>query len=237
MNMIPSLLFTSLVALALGGPAARAETAAQAESEPAGSGSSAADSTASGAATADAPDPLYEALQQRYQLLGQQMQQIREARDPAERRSLLLEHWQTLHRDVGPGGGDGTGPGMMRGYVMRPAPAGGYAIHGYGVAPGMMAGPQIPGLSAEQQARIASIRDETRKKNWQLMGAIMDEQSRLRELSETPQPDSAAIGEAGAKIGSLQRQMYDNAVEAHRRMGAVLTPEQVEGLQRWRQGG
>ncbi len=229
MKMIPSVLFTSLVAVALGGPAAHAETTAQAESEPAASGSS-----ASGAATADAPDQLYEALQKRYQLLEQQMQKIREVKDPAERRKLLLEHWQTLHRDLGLRGGHGMGPGMMRGQAMGPAQGGGYGMRGYGMAPGMM-GPQIPGLSAEQQASIAAIRDETRKKNWQLMGSMMDEQSRLRELSDTPQPDSAAISEAYAKISGLQRQMYDNAVEAHRRMGAVLTPEQVEGLQRWRQ--
>lgn len=238
MKMIPSLLFTSVVALALGGPAARADSAAQTESKPAVADSGAQESTAAGVATADPADQLYEALQKRYELLEEQMEKIRETKDPAERQKLLLEHWQTLHRDVGSSGGYGMGPGMMRGGAMGPAAGGGYGMRGYGMAPGMRMGPQMqmPSLSAEQQARIASIRDETRKKNWQLMGSIMDEQSRLRELSETPQPDSAAISEVHAKISSLQRQMYDNAVEAHKRMAEVLTPEQTEFLQRMQQG-
>src|SRR5512139_2198244 len=57
------------------------------------------------------------------------------------------------------GGGYGMGPGMMGG--------GGYGMMGgYGMGPGMMMGPYWGtglDLTAEQQAKINKIQDETRK--------------------------------------------------------------------------
>lgn len=221
MNMIKPLLFTTFTALSLGASQVNAQTAATAEGK--------------AAATDTETDQCYGAMQERYRLMQEQMQKIRQTRDPGERQRLMQEHWQTVHEGVGmmgPGmmGGDcGTGPGMMGGgYGMGPGMMGG----GYGMGPGMMGGgwgmgPQgLSDLSADQRAKIFKIQDETRKKNWELMGQMMDEQARLRDLYNAPKRDSAAITSANKKISELQRRMYESAADAHKRMEAVMSKKQ-----------
>jgi Spy/CpxP family protein refolding chaperone len=227
LKMIKPLLFTTLTGLSVGAPLVSAQTAAPAESKP---------------AAADVEtDQCYGAMQERYRLMQEQMQKIRQTRDPGERQRLMQEHWQTVHEGVGMmGGGWGMGPGMMGGDCgMGPGMmGGGYGMGsgmmggGYGMGPGMMGGgygmgPQgLSGLSADQRTQIAKIQDETRKKNWELMGQVMDEQARLRDLYNAPKQDSAAITNANKKISELQRRMYESAAEAHKRMEAVLSKKQ-----------
>ena len=142
------------------------------------------------------------------------------------------------------------GPGMMGGYGgygMGPGMMGGYGSYGmgpgmmgsYGMGPGMM-GPYWGSgldLTPEQQARINKIQDETRKAHWALMGEMMNQQARLRDLNQAPKRDEAAIDAAYKEFGKLQQQMYDSAVAAHKRMEAVLTKEQQEKLRSyWRRG-
>jgi Spy/CpxP family protein refolding chaperone len=231
MKMIKPLLFTTFTALALGVPHVNAQTAAPAESQPA----------ASDAET----DQFYGAMQERYRLMQEQMQKIRQTKDPKERRRLMREHWQTVNEGVGMmGGGWGMGHGMG-GYGMGPG-MGGYGMGpgmmgGYGMGHGMMGGgwgmgPQgLSDLTAEQRTQIAKIRDETRKKNWELMGKMMDEQARLRDLYDAPKRDSDAIANTHKKISELQRRMYEDAADAHKRMESVLTKEQQEKSWRfWR---
>src|SRR5512139_1704262 len=140
---------------------------------------------------------------------------------------------------MGPGmmggyGGYGMGPGMMGGYGMGPGMMG-----GYGMGPGMM-GPYWGSgldLSAEQQAKINKIQDETRKAHWALMGEMMNQQAKLRDLNLAPKRDNAAIDRGYKEFGKLQQQMYDSSVEAQKRMEAVLTKEQQEKLRAyWRRG-
>src|SRR5512139_1492545 len=130
------------------------------------------------------------------------------------------------------GPGYGMGPGMMGGYGMGPG------MGGYGMGPGMMGGygPQgMPDLSADQRAKIGKIQDETRRKNWALMGQMMDEQAKLRDLYDAPKRDSDAINNAYKNINELQRRMYESAADAHKRMEGVLTKEQKEKSWRfWR---
>ncbi len=149
---------------------------------------------------------------------------------------------------MGPGmmggyGGYGMGPGMMGGsggYGMGPGMMGGYG--GYGMGPGMMGmmGPYWGSgldLSPEQQTRINKIQDDTRKAHWALMGEMMNQQARLRDLNQAPKRDEAAIDRAYKDFGKLQQQMYDSSVEAQKRMEAVLTKEQQEKLRTyWRRG-
>ena len=160
---------------------------------------------------------------------------------------------------MGPGmmgsyGADGMGPGMMGGYGgggMGPGMMGGYG--GGGMGPGMMGGyggsgmgPGMTGpfgwggvldLTAAQQASINKIRDETRKAHWALMGSMLDQQARLRDLYTAPKQDTAAINETYKAIGKLQHQMYRSSVDAHARIEAVLTKEQKEKLDEyWRKG-
>src|SRR5512139_3453296 len=142
------------------------------------------------------------------------------------------------------GPGYGMGPGMMGGgYGMGPGMMGG----GYGMGPGMMGGGMmgggygmgprgLPDLTADQRAKIAKIRDETRRKNWELMGQMMDEQTRLGDLYDAPKQDSDAITNSYRKISELQRRIYESSADAHKRMEAVLTQEQKEKWWRfWRQ--
>lgn len=204
-NMIKPLLFATLTMLSLGAPQIQAQTSAPAQSK------------------ATAPDKeedqFYGAMQERYRLMQEQMQKIRQTRDPAERRRLMQEHWQTVHEGGGMmGGGWGMGLGMMGGDC--------------GMGPGMMGGgwgmgaQGLSALSADQRAKIAKIQDETRKKNWELMGQMMDEQARLRDLYNASKRDSGAITNANKKISELQRRMYESAADAHKRMEAVMSKKQ-----------
>jgi Spy/CpxP family protein refolding chaperone len=136
------------------------------------------------------------------------------------------------------GGGYGMGPGMMGGgYGMGPGMMGG----GYGMGPGMMGwgGPLgTLDLTEKQQEQINRIRDETRKAHWSLMGAMMDEQAKLRDLYSAPKRDQAAIDRAYKNLGQMQQQMYDSSVNAQKRIEAVLTKEQQEKLKSfWRKSG
>src|SRR5512139_3320197 len=136
------------------------------------------------------------------------------------------------------GPGYGMGPGMMGGYGGAGYGMGPGMMGGYGMGPGMMGGygPQgMPDLSADQRAKIGKIQDETRRKNWALMGQMMDEQAKLRDLYDAPKRDSDAINNAYKNINELQRRMYESAADAHKRMEGVLTQEQKEKSWRfWR---
>jgi Spy/CpxP family protein refolding chaperone len=221
MRMIKPLLLPPLAALALAVP----QVNAQPESQP--------------AASAAETDRFYGAMQERYRLMQEQMEKIRQTKDPKERQRLMREHWQTVHEGVGMmGGGWGMGYGMglgMGGYGMGPG------MGGYGMGHGMMGGgwgmgPQgLSDLTDEQRTQIAKIRDETRKKHWDLMGKMMDEQARLRDLYDAPKRDSDAIASGHKKISELQRRMYEDAADAHKRMESLLTKEQQEKSWRfWR---
>lgn len=218
MKRINPLLLATLAALSLGAPLGHAQNAAPAENKP--------------AATDAEADRFYGAMQERYRLMQEQMQKIRQTKDPRERQRLLEEHGKTWHEGMG---GYGMGPGMMGGYGMGPGMMG-----GYGMGPGMMGGygmdPYgLSDLSAEQRNKITKIQDETRKKHWDLMGQALDEQARLRDLYDAPKRDSTAIGNTHKKISELQRRMYETSADAHKRMEAVLTKEQQEKSWRfWR---
>ena len=131
-------------------------------------------------------------------------------------------------------GGYGASPGWG-GYGMGPG-SGGYGMARTLGAPGMghmMGGPGMMSpywasgldLTEAQKASLNKIRDETRKTHWALMGEMMDQQAKLRDLSDSLQPDANAIEAANKEISNLRQRMIDTAVEAHKNMRAVLTPE------------
>ncbi|MBI3056139.1 MAG: hypothetical protein HYY77_19175, partial [Betaproteobacteria bacterium] len=79
-----------------------------------------------------------------------------------------------------PQGAYGMGPGMMGG-MMGAGMMGGHGA-GYGMGPGMMGGygPEADlNLTAEQRGKIAKIRDDARRKQWDLMGKMHDERSQM----------------------------------------------------------
>lgn len=140
----------------------------------------------------------------------------------------------------GPGPG-GWGPGMMGGYGARQGSMGGMGammgmmgIGGHGM---MGMGPYyMLDLTEAQRAKIGQLQDEMRKKNWEVVGRMLDEQSRLRDLYAADKRDPAAIGKQSMKIADLRRQLIEASVDAHNRIEALLTKEQKERLRRFGPG-
>lgn len=157
---------------------------------------------------------------------------------------------QNAPRGDGPPGtgyGPGYGPGMMGGY----GPQGRGMIGGYGYGPGMMGGYgrggmmggmmglgplHALGLNDQQYAKITQIQDEMRRKNWDVMGKLMDEQARLRDLFAADKRDPSAIGKQSMKLAELRRQLLEASVDAHNRIEALLSKEQKEELRSYRRG-
>ncbi|MDD3433624.1 MAG: Spy/CpxP family protein refolding chaperone [Tepidiphilus sp.] len=110
------------------------------------------------------------------------------------------------------------GPGMMGPGMMGPGMMGGY---GYGPA---------LDLTEQQQAEIAQIQEDFRKKQSDLAAKMAAEQAKLNEIYYSGKRDPAAIDNQYKKIYDLRRQMIQNQVDAQNRMDAVLTPEQKERL-------
>ena len=110
------------------------------------------------------------------------------------------------------------GPGMMGPGMMGPGMMGGY---GYGPA---------LDLTEQQQAEIAQIQEDFRKKQSDLAAKMDAEQAKLNEIYYSGKRDPAAIDNQYKKIYDLRRQMIQIQVDAQNRMDAVLTPEQKERL-------
>jgi Spy/CpxP family protein refolding chaperone len=127
------------------------------------------------------------------------------------------------------------GPGMMDGY------GGGPGMGGYGGGPGMggfLLGRGSPvNLTDEQRQRIKQISDAERKQHWAVMGKMMDEQNKLRDLLEQPTPDPKAVGAAYGSISQLHQQMLESHLQARNEVHGILTPEQREQVEELRPRG
>lgn len=148
----------------------------------------------------------------------------------------------------------GYGPGMMGGYGGGPGPYGPGMMGGYGGGSGWgmgsmmgmmgLGGPGLLGmgpyyaldLSEQQRTKMSQIQSELRKKNWDVVGKLVDEQARLRELFAADKRDPAAIGKQSMKIAELRRQLLEASVDAHNRMEALLSKEQKEQWRRFGRG-
>ena len=106
-------------------------------------------------------------------------------------------------------------------------------------SPGMMGGMgriQMLDLTKEQRASIHKLQNQLRRTNWDTMGKIMDESSKLSELFATDKPDSKKIGAVYGNMFNLRRQMIESKIDTHNRIDAVLTEEQHEQLEQYRHG-
>ncbi len=130
--------------------------------------------------------------------------------------------------DMMAGGSDMTGGGMMGGQGM-------YGMGMMGGGMGMMGlGPVwMLDLTPDQRAKINAIRDGLRKQHWEIMGKIMDEQEKLRDLYEADKPDPKKIGPVYDAIFSLRKQMILSRIEAMNAIKDVLTKEQRDQLKQW----
>jgi len=115
------------------------------------------------------------------------------------------------------------GPGMMGPGMMGPGMMGPGMMGGYGYGPAL-------DLTEQQQAKIAQIQEDFRKKQWDLAAKMDAEQAKLNEIYYSGKRDPAAIDNQYKKIYDLRRQMIQIQVDAQNRMDAVLTPEQKERL-------
>ena len=132
----------------------------------------------------------------------------------------------------GPGGGPGYGagmdPGMMGGHRDHMGPG---TMHGRGA--GMMRGrwermAQALGLSENQRAKVRGIMEDTRRKNWDVLGQIRSERFKLREMLRGDKVDPNAAVEQKRKVDDLKRQVMRSRLEARNQVLALLTPEQRE---------
>lgn len=122
--------------------------------------------------------------------------------------------------------GGGMGPGMMGGDG-----------HGMMDGPGMMGryglgwGADVPGLSKEQRDKIWGIQKELRQKQWALMDKMHDEFESQRPYRDG-KFDEQAARKAYDASEKLHRQMFENALDARKRIDGLLTPQQREQMQR-----
>jgi len=128
----------------------------------------------------------------------------------------------------------GMGPGMMGGYGMGPGMMG-----GYGMGPGMMGYGPLGSLdlSDEQRTKINKIIDAEHKQHWAIMGQMMEEQNKMRDLFSADEPDPKKVGAVYGRIAKLQQQMLETQIQASNQVQQVLTKEQRERLREWKRGG
>ena len=138
----------------------------------------------------------------------------------------------------GYGPGYGMGPGMMgsygQGYGVGPGMMGGYGPD-YGMVPGVMGGYGTGAdlnLSAEQRSKIAKIQNDVRRKHWEIMGKMQDEQALMNEQYYSDQRDDAALSKSYRKMSDLRQQMFDLSLSAQKQIDAVLTKEQRDKMKR-----
>lgn len=129
---------------------------------------------------------------------------------------------------MGPGGfGMGMGPGYGAGPgfgMMGPG--------GFGMGPGMMGGGggYPADLSTEQRASMGQIQRDFRSRQWPLM-------QQMHELMWADgSTDEPAQRRSYDQMAALQKQMFENMLDARKRMDGVLTPQQREELRRGGRG-
>lgn len=159
----------------------------------------------------------------------------------------------------GYGPGYGTGPGMMDPGMMGGgygAGAGeaygsgyGMGMMGPGTTGGMMSGAMMSGgmgygalfqdlgLTEEQARQARAIRDETRNKQWDLMGQMMQERTRMQDAVGERGVDRAAAEKAFKQMNALREQMFAARLDAQQKLEGVLTPEQRAKLRSRGHGG
>jgi Spy/CpxP family protein refolding chaperone len=123
------------------------------------------------------------------------------------------------------GGGYGMGPGMMRG--------------GYGMGPGMMRDGAYGcyrhedlKLTAAQQEKMEAIQKEMRAKQWRLMGEMHELGWGQGGMHRGGWSDETAERKNYDKMSALHKQMFENRLEARKRMEKVLTAGQRKLLQK-----
>ena len=140
------------------------------------------------------------------------------------------------------------GPGMMGGYGggYGPGMMGGY---GGGYGPGMMGGngprggPGMTGgygwgyerldLTDAQRDKIASITKELRNKQWGLMQSMHE----LRWNSSSGAKNDDELRKTYDAMAAIRKEMFENGLDARKKVDEVLTKEQREELAKYQRRG
>ena len=77
------------------------------------------------------------------------------------------------------------------------------------------------------------IGDALRKKNWQIVGQMQDEQAKLRDLYLTEKPERSAIVATYKRLFDLRLQRVEAMLDARAELEKVLTKEQRDALRGW----
>ena len=133
------------------------------------------------------------------------------------------------HADDNRGNGDDDRYGYRHGYGM------GMMGGGYGM--GMMGGPiHMLDLTDAQRKKINSISDASRKKNWEVMGKMMDKSASLRDLYAEDRFDVARITATYEQIFLLQKEMIRDRLTARNQQYDLLNDKQRKELKELRGG-
>ncbi len=114
-------------------------------------------------------------------------------------------------------------------------PQGGYGAGHYGMGSGMVGGyDQVSDLklTAEQRGKIGKIPDDVRRKHWELMGKMQDEQAQMNEQYYSDKRDDAALSNSHRKMSDLRHQMFDLSLAARKQTDAVLINERRDQRKR-----
>ena len=82
-------------------------------------------------------------------------------------------------------------------------------------------------LSDEQKAKMSEIQYKLRKKHWEIMGPMIDQQAALHKAYAGDRPDPVAVGAVYGKIFDLKRQMIEARLSAKNSAMDVLSEEQL----------
>ena len=124
----------------------------------------------------------------------------------------------------GPGYGSGYGSGYRGGYHMGP----GMAMGGF-----ELGAINRLDLNDQQRSQIVKIEDDLRKKNWDVMGKMQDEMTKLRDATwSSGKRDRGAILTANKRMTDLRQQLLENSLDATDKAEALLTPQQREQFKR-----
>lgn len=125
-------------------------------------------------------------------------------------------------------GGGGPGGGMMDGWGGGMGGWGG-GMMGYG------GWERLPDLTGDQRNKITAIRRELRTRQFALMDTMHDQMWTVNPY-RGGKFDEQAARKAYDAMEKAHRQMFENSLDAQKRIDALLTPQQRQQLERWRGG-
>lgn len=96
---------------------------------------------------------------------------------------------------------------------------------------------QFLGFSADQAAQFQKMLENLQTTIQGLQPQMQAKQQEIEKLAGADSPDPAAVGKAFLDLRALQRQAGQAFDDYHKRFGALLTPDQMEKVQKVVQAG